>query len=384
MPPVSVYIHTPFCVVKCGYCDFHSTVPDGNGPLDLYLDALARELELVTLPAEPHTVFVGGGTPSYFDAPRFARLLALLEQRLRWRASREVTLEANPESVTLEKLQLARAHGVTRLSIGAQTFAAERLRFLDRAHDAAAIGWAVEQARAAGFANVSLDLIFGLPGQTLDEWQQDVEQALALQPDHLSCYNLTFEPGTRLEHARQQGRVAPNEEAADAAMFRWTRGRLTAAGFVAYEISNFAGRGGPCLHNDHYWLQGDYVGVGPSASSHRSGRRWTNLKPLEPWAAALRAGTPPIASAETLTRAQRAGEAVWLGLRRRDGVDFAAVSARLQLPLRERFAAVVDRLLAAQLVAWQGEQLQLTERGLLHADHAGAAFLGLDAHAVLA
>ncbi|MBL8755447.1 MAG: hypothetical protein JNK15_19255 [Planctomycetes bacterium] len=218
--------------------------------------------------------------------------------------------------------------------------------------------------------------MFGIPGETLAEWQQDLERALALRPDHLSCYNLTFEPGTKLSHDLQHGRVTPNDEESDRAMFVWTRERLGAAGYDAYEVSNFAGRGGACRHNDHYWLQGDYVGVGPGASSHRAGVRATNMKPVEAWAKAALAGLPASGSAETLWPLQRAAEAVWLGLRRRDGIDLAAIEARLRLPVRERFAALLARHERDGLLSFDGVRARLTPAGLLLADRVSGDYLG--------
>jgi len=374
VPPVSLYVHVPFCVVKCGYCDFNSYRPDGEGALDRFLSALERELQQAAVPERPVSVFLGGGTPSYLDEDRLVRLFMILSRYVDLHGCPEVTMEANPESLTETKARIAFEHGVRRLSIGAQSFDDAFLRLLDRAHDATAIAAAVGAARAAGFTNVNLDLIFALPGQTLAQWQRDLDAALALAPDHLSCYSLTFEPGTRFTRDRDQGRLRPNDEATDRAMFVHTRARLAAAGFDAYEISNFAGRGGPCRHNDHYWLQGDYVGVGPGASSHRQGVRWTNLKALEAWAAAVERGLPA-AEAETLTPRQRAAEAVWLGLRRRDGVDLAAVAARTGVDPRVAFAAEVEGLADAGLVRLDGDRLALTDAGLLVADEVGARIL---------
>jgi oxygen-independent coproporphyrinogen-3 oxidase len=375
MAATSLYVHVPFCVVKCGYCDFHSIVPKDEAALDVFLAGLELELALARPPRAPCSVFFGGGTPTFLDARRFARLLEIVGRAVDLGACPEVTLEANPESVTLEKARLARDHGVGRVSLGAQSFGARHLRFLDRAHDAAQTARAVATMREAGFTNLSLDLMFGLPGQTAAEWDRDLDVALAHEPDHLSCYNLTFEPGTRLHRDLVQGRVTPNEDAFDLALFERTRARLQAAGFTAYEISNFAGRGGPCRHNDHYWLQGDYLGVGPGASSHRAGVRWTNLKPLDAWAGSLRRGLAPVASAETLTRRQRAAEALWLGLRRTDGVDLDAVGQRLPAPVREWFAAALERQVAAGAVVLRGANLRLTERGLRFADAVAQAFL---------
>jgi oxygen-independent coproporphyrinogen-3 oxidase len=284
-------------------------------------------------------------------------------------------MEANPESFSADKGRLARAAGVNRLSLGVQSFAAKHLRFLDRAHTGERARAAFDEARAAGFTNVSLDLIFGVPGQTLDEWEQDLQTALSMRPDHLSCYNLTYEPGTRLHRDLAQSRFEANPEESDRSMFLHTRAALDQAGYDAYEISNFAGAGGRCRHNDHYWLQGDYVGVGPGACSHRAGVRTTNIKPLEAWAAAALRGQQPGASAETLTPRQRAGEAIWLGLRRMDGVDLTAVSRRLQLRVRDWFAPLVERLVGDGLLQLHGTRLQLTKDGLLFADRVSGEFL---------
>jgi oxygen-independent coproporphyrinogen-3 oxidase len=371
----SLYVHVPFCVVKCGYCDFNSYEVADRAVFDRYLAALDAELRLREVPRRPYTVFVGGGTPTFLDPPRFARLFEILRAHVDLDEVREVTVEANPESLTAEKAAIARAAGVRRASVGAQSFDAARLRFLDRAHDAAAIGAAVAALRGAGFDNLSLDLMFGLPGQRLADWDRDLEAALGLGPDHLSCYHLSFEPGTRLTRDLRRGRVAANDEDEDRRMFHHTRARLGAAGFTAYEVSNFAGRGGPCLHNDHYWLQGDYIGVGPGASSHRAGWRGTNLKPVEAWAAALERGLPPTGEAETLPARQRLGEAIWLGIRRAAGVDLDALAGRLGLDPREVFAAEIARWTAAGLVEHDGQRLRLSAEGLPFGDEVGAAFL---------
>jgi oxygen-independent coproporphyrinogen-3 oxidase len=368
-------VHVPFCVVKCGYCDFNSYVVDDRREHDRFLEALAAELRRKWRHGSPVSVFLGGGTPSLLDADRLGRLLTIVGEHVSLADCAEVTMEANPESFSVEKARIARAAGVSRLSIGVQTFHAHHLRFLDRAHDAERAEAAVAAARAGGFANVSIDLMFGIPGETLAEWQQDLERALRLGPDHLSCYNLTFEPGTRLFRDLQQGVTAPNEQEVDRAMFEHTRERLGAAGFEAYEISNFAGRGGRCRHNDHYWVQGDYVGVGPGASSHARGWRTTNLKALEPWADAALRGLPGTASAEVLRPWQRAGEALWLGIRRAGGVDVAALEARLELPVRSRLAPVLDR--HRGLVDFDGAVLRLVGEGLMFADRVGADLLAV-------
>ncbi len=372
----SVYLHVPFCVVKCGYCDFNSYEVDDRAALDVFLDGLERELEITWLPDAPGSVFIGGGTPTFLDEPRLERFFAIVGRHIDLAACPEVTIEANPESTTAAKGRIARTAGVDRVSIGAQSFAAEALAFLDRAHSADDTRQAVAAMREAGFENLSLDLMFGVPGADLAGWRRDLAAALELQPDHLSCYNLTFEPGTRLHRDREQGRVRPNDGEVDREMFLWTRETLQDAGYEPYEISNFAGRGGPCRHNDHYWLQGNYVGIGPGASSHRDGVRGTNLKPLGAWRTSLDRGLPPVAEAETLHPAQRAAEALWLGIRRRDGVDLGAIADRLGDTVVARFDAVISALRDEGLVRLDGQHVQLTADGVLFADSVGERLLG--------
>jgi oxygen-independent coproporphyrinogen-3 oxidase len=371
----SLYVHVPFCVVKCGYCDFNSYVLTDAASHDLYLEALAAELRLAQVPAQPSTVFIGGGTPTLLAAPRLRRLFEILRRHVDLDRCPEVTIEGNPESVDRERADVARSCGVNRASLGVQSFDAARLAVLERAHDARRAEEAYRQLRAAGFENLNMDLMFGLPGQLPGQWREDLDRALELRPDHLSCYNLTFEPGTRFHREREHGRMQPNDEALDAAMFLETRQVLQAAGYRPYEISNFAGRGGPCRHNDHYWLQGDYVGVGPGASSHRRGVRCTNLKPLDSWSSACLAGVPPAATAETLTPRQRAGEAIWLGLRRATGVDLAEVTARLGIPVGQAFAPLIEHQVRQGRVELAEGRLVLTEAGLLLADSVAGEYL---------
>lgn len=372
----SLYVHVPFCVVKCGYCDFNSYVVDDRSVHDRFLDALEAELVRDWRFGTPVSVFVGGGTPTLLDPERFRRLFELLARHVPLGECREVTMEANPESVTAEKAAIARAHGVTRMSMGVQSFHPHHLRFLDRAHTAERAEEAFAVLRASGCENISVDMIFSVPGQTLAEWHTDLERVLRLRPDHLSCYNLTFEPGTRLHRDLQQGRIEPNDEETDRAMFLATRERLAAAGFEAYEISNFAGRGGPSRHNDHYWLQGDYVGIGPGASSHRRGVRCTNLKTVESWAGAVLDGTPGAASAETLRPLQRAAEALWLGIRRRDGVDLERVARRTAVSLSP-FEPTIVRHEAAGFLVRRGASIVLTPAGVLLADMVGGDLLSV-------
>jgi oxygen-independent coproporphyrinogen-3 oxidase len=372
----SLYVHVPYCVVKCGYCDFNSFAvrPDDVEAFDRFLGALELELER-RVRRPPRSVFVGGGTPTFLEESRFERMLSLVSSVAGLGPDVETTIEANPESVTRTKARLARDAGVNRVSIGVQSFDRDALLFLDRAHDAAAVSRAVEAFRDAGFDNLSLDLIYALPGQSVAAWRRDLEQALELEPDHLSCYALTYESGTRLTHRMRRGEVTPIDAEVEREMFETTHAILRERGFEPYEVSNFAGRGGPCRHNDYYWLQGDYVGVGPGAASHESGWRATNLKPVEAWCLALEAGLPPTGEAETLTRVLRAGEAIWLGLRRMDGVDLDAISARLGVEVREAFADEFAEAFDRGQVELAGRNLRLTDAGRPYADAVGSEFL---------
>jgi oxygen-independent coproporphyrinogen-3 oxidase len=372
----SVYVHVPFCVVKCGYCDFNSYTLHGEPALmDHFLEGLERELSLLEIERQPPSIFIGGGTPTFLDETRLARLLEILNKHFDVAACLEVSMEANPESVTLAKARLAREAGVNRISLGAQSFEPRHLRFLDRAHTADQTVLAFASFREAGFTNISLDLMFGIPGQTLAEWHQDLETAVDLGPDHLSCYNLTFEPGTRLHRDLRRGKIHPNDEQVDREMFLHTREVLTSTGFQPYEISNFAGRGGRCRHNDHYWLQGNYVGIGPGASSHEQGVRTENLKTVPAWAEALSQGKRPSASTETLTVDQRAAEAIWLGLRRTEGISLSAISDRLEIDVATLFLEPINKLVGEELLRRQGQRLSLTDQGLLFANTVGEAFL---------
>jgi oxygen-independent coproporphyrinogen-3 oxidase len=375
LAPTSVYVHVPFCVVKCGYCDFNSYPTEGTAELDRFLDGLHTELDLSSLPPTPVSVFLGGGTPTYLDESRLRRLFAITGRRLNLRGCDEVTMEANPESVTAEKATLAIEAGVNRVSIGAQSFHPDHLKFLDRAHSADDTARAFETFREAGFKNLSLDLMFSIPGQTAAQWESDLRRALSFDPDHLSCYNLTYEPGTRLTRDLKQGRVTKNTDEIDREMFELTRQILVEAGFDAYETSNFAGRGGKSLHNDHYWLQGDYVGVGPGASDHRQGVRSTNLKPIHAWAESLEKGLRPTASAETLTPRQRAAEALWLGLRRKDGLCLEQLSQRLQYGIQDQWRNTFDHLASQGLLHIEGSRVSLTDEGQLFGNTVGEEFL---------
>lgn len=303
-----LYVHVPFCVRKCAYCAFFSR-PAEPELVPAWLEGIDRELQALPEGFRPETVFLGGGTPTALEAGDLACLLDRIRERTDLSRVVEWTCEANPGTLTPEKARLLRAGGVNRLSIGAQSFHDDTLGRLGRIHTAADTRECVALARAAGFSHIGLDVIYGVPGVSREIFCADVEAALALAPEHVSCYCLEIEDGTPFARDAAAGRLAVAEDE-QRAQFDWARRRLAAAGFVHYEISNFAKPGCECRHNLLYWTGGEYIGVGPAAHSHWSGARWGNSAELPNWQRAFE---------ERLDSEAKACETLVMGLRRRTG-----------------------------------------------------------------
>mgnify|MGYP001351138286 CR=1 FL=1 len=390
---VALYVHIPYCLAKCPYCDFNSYAAR-VWPEDAYADALLAELAHATregvLPRGTATsIFFGGGTPSLFAPRTIARLLDGAARELTLAADVEITLEANPGTVDEERLAGFVAAGINRLSFGIQSFRPELLQALGRRHSVEDSLRALTAARAAGVKNLSLDLIYAIPGQTVDACAADVARAIAVAPEHVSAYNLTYEKGTALHRELHEGRVDPAPEEVEVAMFHLVRERLATAGYAQYEISNYAQPGREARHNQAYWRGTPYLGLGAGAHSFvpRSaadaspargdassyGTRWENLRDPNRYMEAIRATGAAVASREELTRAQAMGEACWLGLRERRGLDPERFAARFATPLRDAFPHV-DELLRDGLVEWREQHLRLTTQGLLVADTVFASF----------
>ncbi|MCY3918936.1 MAG: radical SAM family heme chaperone HemW [Chloroflexi bacterium] len=337
--PVSVYVHVPFCTVKCAYCDFNSYAGMEEA-IPAWESALLTELRgwSAAVAGRPvPTVFIGGGTPSLLEGASIGRILDAVRAGYALDDDAEITLEANPESVRAERLTAYRAAGVNRLSIGVQSLDPGELRFLDRLHDAERAHDAFAAARAAGFDNINCDLIFGLPGQSPESWRRSLEGVAAWGPDHLSCYGLTVEEGTPLAQRVAEGRVTEADPDVVAEMSEWTEERLAALGYRQYEISNWAradtaGRDRACRHNLVYWRQGDYVGVGPGAHGFVGGVRYAVERSPARYVAALAAGgagaRAAVVSEESVDPATAAVDAAVLGLRLNAGIDEAALRSR--------------------------------------------------------
>lgn len=352
-----LYIHVPFCARKCAYCAFFSK-PPAPRLVAAWFTGIGRELE--TLPAgfAPASIFFGGGTPTVLEENELARLLALIRARVDLKKVVEWTCEANPGTLTKSKVAQLRVAGVNRLSIGAQAFDDGALQRLGRIHTAAETRESVALARAAGFENVGLDVIYGVPGVSRGSFCADVEAALALNPEHVSCYCLEIEAGTPLAREAQAGRLEISEEE-QRAQFDWARARLAGAGFAHYEISNFAKPGRECRQNLLYWTGGDYVGIGPAAHSHWQGVRWGNAPDLPEWKREFE---------ERLTPEAKARETLVMGLRRIAGwkrEEFRATTGFDYDGLRGKEIA---RLVSAGLLVAEGHGIRLADDALFVSD----------------
>jgi putative oxygen-independent coproporphyrinogen III oxidase len=364
VPNFGVYVHVPFCAHRCDYCDF-ATWTDRAHLQDAYVDACVADLERRNAAGMPAatSVFFGGGTPSLLPADRLARMLAFIDRAPR----AEVTVECNPDSVDADKLRTYADAGVNRLSFGVQSMVPHVLALLNRTHDPANVERAVALARDAGFARINVDLIYGTPGESADDWKRSLDGALALGVEHVSAYALTVEPATPLGKAVAAGaRPAPDDDRqADAYVV--ADETLTAAGLEWYEISNWARPAEACRHNLLYWNEGEYAGIGCAAHGHTGGRRWWNVRTPERYIAAIDAGTSTEAAGESLDESQRAEEAFALALRTRAG---AAVD-----PSRGESASAVDELARHDLLERVGARVVLTRAGRLMASDITARLL---------
>ena len=355
MLPRSLYIHVPFCARRCSYCDFAIAVRPVV-PVDEYVGAVGRELALRHGGGprlELDTLYLGGGTPSRLGGEGVARLLEGVEGVASLAPSAEVTIEANPEDVTADAVRAWRRAGVNRMSLGAQTFDDAVLRWMHRVHDAGAIVRAMDVARAEGFENISLDLIFALPSSLNRSWRDDVDRALALAPEHVSFYGLTVEPHTPLGQWRARGEVAEAPEEAYETEFLHGHDALAAAGFEHYEVSSFARPGLASRHNANYWTGAPYAGVGPSAHAFDGARRRWNVKPWARWSAMVGAGEDPSGGEELLTAENRRAEQVYLGLRTRTGLAIEdGEAARVAPWVAAGWASVSDGRLTLTALGW--------------------------------
>ena len=367
MEPISIYIHIPFCVRKCAYCDFTS-FPGRGAQMEAYLSAVCREMRAQAAffgRRRVRTVFLGGGTPTLMTGEQAQRLLDALRACFDLAPDTEITMEGNPGTVTAQSLAAYRAAGVNRLSLGVQSLDDGLLAAIGRIHTAAQAHEAVSMARAAGFENVNLDLMLGLPGQSVAQWERTLEEAIALAPEHLSCYSLIVEEGTPLSAQLEHGECAPlpDEDALcrmDEITAQWT----AQAGFARYEVSNYAKPGCECCHNIVYWACEPYLGLGCAAHSDMDGRRFYN--PSD-WAGYLRmaqSGTNARDAEGESTRQERMFERMMMGLRMVRGVDCARFARDFGAQPEEVWKEALARDVRVGLMERRGDYLRLTQRGM--------------------
>ena len=376
-----LYIHIPFCQSRCIYCGFYSTTL--TELKEAYVEAVCKE----TLPCPPYregvksfgeisTVYLGGGTPSQLSPALLHRLFCHLEEsqiipRLIGRGKGEgleIAMECNPDDLTDEYVTVLSNLPINRISMGAQTFSDERLRFLHRRHQARQVNEAVERLRKAGFQNISIDLMFGFPGETLEDWEADIEETLKLQVEHISAYSLMFEEGTRLYKLREEGKVKETDEELYLKMYETLIDRLTAAGYEHYEISNFARPGFRSRHNSSYWDGTPYLGLGAAAHSYDIDSRWWNISDVREYIRRIQQGESPIEEKEILSKTTRYDDAVMTALRTSRGLYLKDVETSFGQELKEYLMTNALPHLQEGRLTMENNYLRLTRKGLFVSD----------------
>lgn len=390
-PPRSAYVHVPFCRHRCGYCNF-SVLTGRDDLFSDYLQALQRELSCLEHPRPVETLYIGGGTPTHFDLPVLARFLKLVDhwfppaspaapsadnpaqsERSARPQTGERSVEANPNDITIDKLKLFADHGINRISLGVQSFNADKLRVLERTHRPEQAERAIELA-AQWIGNVSIDLIFATPGETPARWLDDLRRATRLPIDHVSTYGLTLEKGTLFWNRARRNEVTEVGEADQWQMYRDAIAHLSAHGWSHYEVSNFAKPGKRCVHNLCYWQGTPWYGAGPGAARFVDARREVNHRSATTYIKHVLAGKSPVAESETLTHEQLIRERVAFGLRMIDGFDLAQAGAIADV--NALLASTLHQLVTLKMIQRNGDHIQLTDAGLMVSDSVLSEILG--------
>jgi oxygen-independent coproporphyrinogen III oxidase len=364
---LGLYLHIPFCSAICNYCNFNRGLFE-PGLKDRYLDALEHEIRGVATQEPADTIFFGGGTPSLLEPAEIGRLIRACRGSFALADDAEITLETNPETSSLERMEQFRAAGVNRVSFGVQSFREDELKRLGRIHSASRAREAVREARAAGLANISLDLMMWLPQQTREHWRESVESLIDVGPEHASLYLLELYPNAPLKEdmARSGWSLAPDDDAAE--MYLWSMDRLERAGYEQYEISNVARPGRESRHNLKYWRDGEWLGFGCGAHSTLGGVRWKNVSSTEEYVTRVGAGAPLRVEARRMSPREQAEEAVFTGLRLTEGVELSTVLDRYAVDVRAQYAEALAPFLAERLVILEGDRLRLSREGMLVAN----------------
>lgn len=363
MREIGLYVHIPFCRSKCLYCDFNSYERREKDAAE-YMEALFRELEAYRKEYgfKFKTVFIGGGTPTVINCTLLGELMERLAPYIT--AGAEVSMEANPGTVTLDSLRYYKGIGINRLSIGLQAWQEELLKSLGRIHGREDFLQAYEWARRAGFENINADLMFALPGQTMDMWKESLEKVCSLEADHISCYSLKLEKGTRLYELYEEGKIRLPDEELDREMYAVAVDRLYARGYGRYEISNFARKGAECRHNLIYWRNGEYLGIGAGSHSKLGNRRFWNYRDIDRYTGLAGQGKLPVEDYEELSREEDMWETIFLALRLDEGLDIKDFERKYNIDFLTRYKRPLNKLEAHGLVRQEADKLKLTVRGI--------------------
>ena len=371
---LGLYVHVPFCSAICNYCNFNRGLFDA-GLKEQYVAALLREIASQADSAPADTIYFGGGTPSLLEPVEVEAIIGACRRAFSVSGDAEITLEANPETVTPERLEGFRAAGVKRLSFGVQSFRDEELQRLTRLHSAARAADAFGMARRAGFDNISLDLMMWLPQQSIPQWLESVDALIGLAPDHASLYILELYPNAPLREAMARGKwsLAPDDDAAD--MYLEAMARLDAAGYEQYEISNVAKPGRQSRHNLKYWTDGEWLGFGCGAHSTRRGVRWKNLSATTEYIAAVASGGQLVVERRVLSAREKLEEALFMGLRLALGIDVDTVKARFGVDVWDIYRRHLEQFREAGVLIYDGRLLRLSRTGMLLANEIMSKFL---------
>lgn len=373
-----MYIHIPFCHQICHYCDFNKVFFD-NQPVDEYIESIGQELQLMKEEgfsfSKLETVFIGGGTPTSLSAQQLERLLAIIGLHVDIPSLKEFTTEANPDELTASKLIVLKQGGINRLSIGVQSFDEELLKKIGRTHNAQDPIRVIKEARDIGFDNISIDLIYGLPGQTIEQWQATLDQAAALDLEHTSGYSLIVEPKTVFYNLMNKGKLPLPGEDAEAEMLEMLMKHMEKHGHGQYEISNFAKPGFESVHNLLYWQNEEYAGVGAGAHGFVGGERYSNIGPIKHYMASLEEGKRPVFQTHPVTEVEAMEEEMFLGLRKKAGVSAAHFERKFGHSLQEIYGETLKTLIEKGLLEEENGMFKLTHIGLFRGNEVFQQFL---------
>ncbi|HEL0605607.1 radical SAM family heme chaperone HemW [Streptococcus equi subsp. zooepidemicus] len=370
--PTSAYVHIPFCTQICYYCDF-SKVFIKNQPVDAYLEALIKEFESYQI-SSLKTLYIGGGTPTAITAKQLDYLLSHLQQHLQLDQLEEFTIEANPGDLTEDKIAVLRQSAVNRISLGVQTFNDKQLKQIGRSHTEAQIYATIASLKEAGFQNISIDLIYALPGQTMQQVKENVAKALSLDIPHLSLYSLILEHHTVFMNKMRRGKLHLPTEDLEAEMFEYIISEMEASGFEHYEISNFTKPGFESRHNLMYWNNDEYFGCGAGASGYLDGIRYRNRVPIQHYLKAVADGNARL-SEEVLTKEEMMEEELFLGLRKKSGVSVSRFQEKFGLSFESRYGPVVRELQNQGLLVEDKDFIRMTKKGLFLGDSVAEKFI---------